>query len=359
MKKKDEVNPMISIIVPVYNVEDFVLECLGSISRQSYKNIEVIIINDGSIDNSLKLCEDFCLKDSRFSVFTKKNGGLMSAWIDGVNIARGSLLGFVDSDDIIHENMYEILFNGITKYETDVSICEMIPFYDSISLKPSEHQYLLYAKDEIKTHLIPKILDNHIIKSNLYNHSRCNKLFRKELVYNNLNLCNTKISTGEDLNILFPILLDSSKIVLISNNPLYYYRIRNNSIINNYTRNKQSNLEILNSTLRNIEKIKHVNYNEFLDSAFTSMYFDLFYQVVSLNTNYKIKISTLKELHRNLPTHIDFSLMKKKVSYNEKVSFARSLKIFMIKHKMFYSLVILFIIHKKAKKKLRVYNEKR
>ena len=99
----------LSVIVPVYNVEKYLLECVNSIQTQTYKDLEIILVNDGSKDKSGAICDEIVASDSRVSVIHKSNGGLMSAWKTGVIHAKGEYIGFVDSDDWIDADMYSVL----------------------------------------------------------------------------------------------------------------------------------------------------------------------------------------------------------------------------------------------------------
>lgn len=115
---------LISIIVPVYNVEQYLDDCLISIINQTYKNLEIILIDDGSTDKSGKICDEYAKKDSRIIVIHKENGGVSSARNAGLRIAKGAYIGFVDPDDWIAEDMYEVLYSNAKKYDADVSVCK-------------------------------------------------------------------------------------------------------------------------------------------------------------------------------------------------------------------------------------------
>ena len=113
-------NNLISVIIPVYNVEQYLSKCLDSVVNQTYKNLEVILVDDGSTDNSGKICDEFALKDNRIIVIHKSNGGLSSARNEGLKFAKGQYVGFVDSDDYIEIGMYEKLLEVSLKYGSDV-----------------------------------------------------------------------------------------------------------------------------------------------------------------------------------------------------------------------------------------------
>lgn len=116
--------PKLSIIVPIYNVEKYLPRCIESILNQTFREFELILINDGSTDNCKEICEKYKKIDSRIIVVNKKNGGVSSARNFGIDISRGEYIGFVDPDDFIDANMYEILFNTANSYNSDMVICD-------------------------------------------------------------------------------------------------------------------------------------------------------------------------------------------------------------------------------------------
>lgn len=121
-------NPLISIIVPVYNVEDYLDRCVESIVNQTYKNIEIILVDDGSPDNCPRMCDDWTKKDNRIIVIHKENGGQSSARNEALKIAKGDLIGFVDSDDCIDSTMYEKLMDCLNDNNCDIVECTKIDF---------------------------------------------------------------------------------------------------------------------------------------------------------------------------------------------------------------------------------------
>ncbi|MFZ3577233.1 glycosyltransferase family 2 protein, partial [Virgibacillus sp. DJP39] len=114
----------LSIIVPVYKVEQYLAKCIDSILNQTYKDFELILVNDGSPDNCSDICDSYMKKDNRIKVIHKANGGLSSARNAGIQIARGEYIGFVDSDDFIHRRMYEVLYKNAFKYLSDIVVCD-------------------------------------------------------------------------------------------------------------------------------------------------------------------------------------------------------------------------------------------
>ena len=142
-------NELISIIVPVYNVEQYLEKCVNSIINQTYKNLEIILVDDGAIDTSGKMCDELAKIDSRIKVYHKENGGLSDARNYGVERATGEYIGFVDSDDYIDSEMYEKLYEAIKKENTDVAECNLKIIYpDRVELFTEKKYYSVCTKQE-------------------------------------------------------------------------------------------------------------------------------------------------------------------------------------------------------------------
>ena len=129
-------NELISVIVPIYNVEEYLSKCVDSIINQTYKNLEIILIDDGSTDKSSIICDNYQLTDSRVVVVHKENGGLSSARNYGIEISNGDLIGFVDSDDYLEPTFYEELRKNMQYYNSDISVCNY--FIDKNNIKKVE-----------------------------------------------------------------------------------------------------------------------------------------------------------------------------------------------------------------------------
>ena len=114
---------LISVIIPVYNVQAYLVRCVDSVINQSYDNLEIILVDDGSSDNSSQICDELALKDRRIKVIHKTNGGLSDARNVGLEKSVGDYILFVDSDDFIHQEMVEKMYGIIQKNETDIVVC--------------------------------------------------------------------------------------------------------------------------------------------------------------------------------------------------------------------------------------------
>ena len=128
----NEENFLISIVIPVYNAEKYLEQCLNSIKNQTYKNFEVILVNDGSIDNSESICKVFVESDTRFRYYLKANGGASSARNLGLDNAQGNYITFIDADDWVDENHLEVLINNIKESNSDMAVSSITKF-DNVS----------------------------------------------------------------------------------------------------------------------------------------------------------------------------------------------------------------------------------
>lgn len=213
---------LISVIIPCYKVEKYLNQCIESIVNQTYQNLEIILIDDGSPDNCPQICDEWAIKDKRIKVVHKENGGLSSARNVGLEIATGRYISFIDSDDFIDETFIEFLYVNLIKNKADISCCGYYHYFNK-SLKEVRHfkkiQLLMNSCDAIK-------------KMNTIGYfgvGSWNKLYKKEL-FQNIRFPIGKLS--EDWFILYKLIHESNKIYYDSQ-PKYYYRQRPGSITRN------------------------------------------------------------------------------------------------------------------------------
>lgn len=182
-KAEDFLNEPISIIVPVYNVEPYLNRCVASLVHQTYSNLEIILVDDGSTDHSGEICDDWGKKDSRIQVFHKANGGLSDARNYGMQFATGNYLAFVDSDDWAEPDMYEVLYRLITTYHGDISMCAANSV-DGEGKTITTHGLppAVAWNQDVTVYRGQDILKAHLSKNNLINAGVWNKLYRREIV---------------------------------------------------------------------------------------------------------------------------------------------------------------------------------
>lgn len=208
----------ISVIVPVYNVEQYLERCVDSIINQTYTNLEIILVNDGSTDNSGKLCDELAKKDERIRVIHKENGGLSDARNRGIDESESDLVGFIDSDDYIDSDMYEVLLKNLNDTDADLSMCALYDVYNNTPEAQviNKETWKLSSEQAIKMVMEAKILSVTAV----------NKLYRKSL-FTDLKFEVGKIA--EDAFIMIK-LLDKCEKIVATNEKKYYYVHRENSI---------------------------------------------------------------------------------------------------------------------------------
>lgn len=223
----------ISIIVPIYNVEQYLLDCLESICNQSYSNCEIILIDDGSTDDSGLIAKEFCDSHSQMNIrlVTKKNGGLSSARNRGIVEASGTYILFVDSDDIISSTHVELLYNTVKKFDVDIAMCNMTKNINELSNEPNGEMTLL---DGDFLSLVNKLYASHYPAVSAWS-----KIYHRSL-FENIEFYEGIIF--EDGLFFYEVMNLVNKIVLV-NVASYYYRTSQNSIMTSKINKK--NFDIL------------------------------------------------------------------------------------------------------------------
>lgn len=218
-------NNKISIIVPAYNVEPYIGRCLDSILNQTYKNIEIIVVNDGSTDNTASILNNYELKDDRIRIIHKENGGVSSARLKGIEQSTGDWIGFVDGDDTIDSDMYEFLLKNAFDYNADISHCGYTIISNSGKSKKIYGTGNILIQDTVKG-----LTD--LIKGELIEPGLCNKLYRKNLFSKILNydIIDLSIKINEDLLMNFYLFMNSKKAIYQDKCP-YNYQIREGSAV--------------------------------------------------------------------------------------------------------------------------------
>lgn len=256
---------LVSIVVPVYNVEKYLNRCVDSIINQSYNNIEILLVDDGSTDSSGKLCDDYLKKDSRIKVIHKQNGGLSDARNFGIDKSTGDYLCFIDSDDWIEKDMIMNLFNSIINEKSDISICRRYRVYDN--QEKIVESFQTFPKSCVFNNIAGL---NYLMSFCGYDMSVCDKMFKSSL-FSDVRFPFGK--TCEDSFTTYKLFAKANKISYIDK-PLYNYYYRVNSI----TRNKDVNETVITAANEQFMFIKD-NYPEniyaassFVITAYMSVY---------------------------------------------------------------------------------------
>lgn len=212
--------PKISIVVPVYNVERFLSDCIESILNQTFRDIELILVNDGSTDQSGAICDQYAKHDERIVVIHKENGGQSSARNKGINAAKGDFVGFIDSDDWIQEDMYEVLYSKAIEADADIAACNIIEFQ-----KDGSKRYFCQDTSDL-------VYDRQTAMGELYLNERlsfspCNKIYKRTL-FKEIRFKEGYIL--EDVDFAYRIIHQSTKIYY-TGQALYNYRYNEKSTL--------------------------------------------------------------------------------------------------------------------------------
>jgi glycosyltransferase involved in cell wall biosynthesis len=227
------VKSLISLIIPIYNVQSYLSRCLDSVINQTYKNLEIILVNDGSTDNSLEICQQYIDKDSRIILIDKENGGLSSARNAGLDIYKGKYITFIDSDDWVALDYIDTLYQNIVDNSADISMVGFV----SVSTTIADN---LSSINEIKTFSREEGLNKLIL--NKLETSACSKLF-KSFLFERLRFREGIIF--EDLDIMYKLFLLSTKVVGSSSIKYFYFQ-RKSSIMGK-SKNRDNLIETSNT----------------------------------------------------------------------------------------------------------------
>ena len=215
----------VSIIVPIYNVEAELRKCVSSILSQTYKDIEVILVDDGSPDNCGAICDEFAKKDNRIVVIHKENGGLVNARKSGLERSTGQFISYVDGDDWIEEDFIQNLVDCQQKYNVDIVAAG---FAKDIGNDSERFTNIISSGFYDKKKMIAEVYPRMICAGPYFYFGICsyvwNKLFKKELLYDCQMAVDPRISIGEDTAVVFPVLLKAKSLYISENSSYHYYQ---------------------------------------------------------------------------------------------------------------------------------------
>ncbi|PXV91460.1 glycosyl transferase family 2 [Lachnotalea glycerini] len=258
------ITPLISVIVPIYNVEKYIHRCLDSILRQTYKNLEIILIDDGSTDQSANICEEYKKKDERIQCIHKINGGLSEARNVGMRHATGIYMTFIDGDDYIALDYVEYLFSLLSKYAADIAVCNYQKVLENQNIIDQEREKVIILLGD-------EGLEN-LLYQKYYTMSAWAKLYKREMI-NSIEFPVGKVH--EDVGTVYQFLSNSKKTVFGSKKK-YGYVQREKSIINSeFKLNKMDYIEFTKQILQFVESEKKTLYR-----AAVSRHFSACFQII-------------------------------------------------------------------------------
>lgn len=234
----------ISIIVPVYNTEKYLKRCVDTLTGQTYDNLEILLVDDGSKDGSGKLCDDLALGDERIRVIHKENGGLVSAWKRGVDESTGEYISFVDSDDWVDIHMIGEMAACLSGNEKEIIASDYV-----VEKEDGSRQYIWqklpageYDRQAVEREVIPNLLGQ---EQRYVTTSRCMKLIARKLIEDNYKYSDPAIWMAEDSTITIPALLDCQRLVVMDHKAYYHYLYVTSSMIHKYNKGMYENIKLL------------------------------------------------------------------------------------------------------------------
>lgn len=285
----------ISIIVPIYNAEKTLERCIKSLINQSYKNIEIILINDGSSDRSLNICNTYRKVDKRIKVITQNNMGVSLTRNNGIENSTGAYIGFIDADDFINEKYYEKLHNEMTEKNADLAICNYNIIYNKRDerIKSNSSSFVIDSPEEYHKNI------------KIYNGFLWNKLFKRSII-GNLRL-DKKIHYCED-ELFVTQYVEKCNLISYISEPLYNYCIQRNSG-SSWLKWNEKKVTVISAKIKIIETLKKYEFN-----VYKQYYLDLFlfyneiYHRFDRNIDYK---NCMKEMYRKIKLSTNYTIKEK------------------------------------------------
>ena len=331
--------PLISVIIPVYNADEYLSECVDSVLKQTYKNLEIILVDDGSSDNSSAICDDYSLRDNRVKVIHKENGGVSSARNAGIEMASGKYIGFVDSDDYINNKMYEYLHKYIEKNDSQLAVCNFC--YNELNCDVMYDGQGSIVYDSITA------MSKMILGKPFAGHM-CNKLLLTDLA-KKVKL-DKKIYMYEDLLYLWEYLKLCNKATYIPVS-LYIYRQNNESVsYANYNYKHETAFKVLEKILTDT-KICYTELYPYAVAANMQLYSD--FAIIELRDRKSQEANKwLKEFRQRLKkvyskNHLDY--LGSNSTRNYVKSLQISIHLFKFTYRFYYFISKLSAVKKSVK----------
>lgn len=341
----------ISIIIPVYNGEKTISKCISSVQSQSYKNLEIVIVDDGSKDNTLKICNNIALSDERIRIYKKENGGVSSARNLGLTKATGKYVQFIDCDDYIYPEMCATLYRNMQKSKVDLVICGMVREFIFDNKIYTNH---ITLKTEKCCNEYSKNLIFPILYTSGYLNAPVNKLYIRDIIHSHKITFNENISLGEDLifNLAY---LRKTKCFLIIPNTLYYITAENNTSLTKAFRDEK--IEEISYLYYSIENYIADNFNKTeCQKVNILMYFRSVYlileQLIGSNLSTTMKKKKYMSIVKNRNVNNLFKVDKRYLLFESKIYIlCLKLPYFLLK-----SIVLLRAKIKKIYRKIKLNN---
>jgi glycosyltransferase involved in cell wall biosynthesis len=315
--------PLISVIVPVYKVERYLNECVDSIINQTYKNLEIILVDDGSPDNCPAICDEYAKIDKRIKVIHKQNDGVSSARNAGIDIAKGEYISFVDSDDYVDKEYINVMYLTAISNNVEYVCCGYKRVYNNTETKINGDSSLIIIEKE---DYIKQVL-------NVQNgYGFCHMKLIKRTLLDNIRF-NERIEVGEDALFNIQLCFNIKKVAILKK-CLYYYRFNSNSVVRKYDDNYIYKYKLSMDLMDNIIRTYFFNKNEIIKC----LYNYISYHVLLISVNYCYHPSNPNNKYRSLVEMCNIPIFNESIknSTYENLSITRKIALFSIKKRLFF-----------------------
>jgi len=336
--------PLVSVVLPIYNVEEFLERCITSVVNQSYKNLEIILVDDGSPDNCPSICDEWSKRDERIKVVHKQNAGLGMARNTGIENATGEFICFFDSDDFVEEKTIEKCLAEMEKNSSDVVIFgySEIDGDDKVTLVPIHSEKELYEGEDILSKLLPALLSLDISAGI----SACTKMYRMSaLKSSDIKFVSEREIVSEDAYFALQFFGKISRASVINENYYYYYK-NSNSLTRSYKKDRQIKNNVYLE--KNVEYCKSAGYPQNVSQAVVLRYHS--YTITAIKQVMQSdlpKTQKREELYKIFHDEVLVSTLKPEFINKQK----RSLKIFwkLLRLKQYWLCKIMLLYRLKVK----------
>ena len=319
---EEKILPYVSIIVPVYNTEEYLNRCIESLVSQSLERIEIILVNDGSKDKSLSICEKWEKKDNRIKLINQENQGLSAARNAGLKVARGTFIGFVDSDDYIEKNMYQNMYQFAVQNETDMVSCKFIDCYNGVVQKVENTENRVLNPEETLASLLKNTGE--------FTAHMCNKLIHHSLITQEMFPVG---KTYEDSHVIVELIIKSKRVGVWGRGEYYYFHREGSIVESEFSTRDYSLLEAWENNSRLImekfpELEKEVDYR---------YYWTYFYLLDKMLKEKKKNMSEIKKAVKSLKKNRKKILTNPYFNKSRKIGFQcleKSLFLYLVLYKI-------------------------
>lgn len=329
----------LSVVVPVYNAEKYLKECLDSILKQTFTNLEIILINDGSSDRSGEICDEYALRDERIRVIHQENHGVTFSRQLGASVATGDFVTYVDSDDWIDRETYCVMMAHIEEHKVDVGIFAMVIEDIAPKVIINNIELGLFSKEKLNECVYNRMLFDYELNGSALIPSLCNKIIKRKVLCEVIPSVSQNIDYGEDAIAAYLAILNASSIY-ISNGTFYHYRTNLSSASYKSSDVMAERIVALKREMKKCFAGASIDMNSQIDGYITRHTVEWARDVLicsSDNMPFSERCSVLS-------SYVDQDIIRSSLclAYPKIQNLKEKIKVFLIRHKQFYLLKLLF-----------------